>query len=436
MKRKPSYSRLLAVACIAAAFGFGYLASHRSKSSRESSGDLQSDAGYGHEGVSSKGEDRDFNRNKSWSEVKTRVLDRWRASPSVVVDFDLHEETLRLLENTPVADLDGWMRELRPISDTDWDKDIPDLMREMIMKVLVKRCGSDFVRSLADHPLDDASFDLSDVMDYWLKHDPKTVLEWLESGNPPKEVADDFERYQEDAIQELPKKHPEEFERRIALMDAHSREIVLEWHSYRMGDTENRAGLLERAAKSPHGEAIALYDGLLRREAESNPRRAVATLQGLVVSEDDRGTLDDRLVSGAMTDLRLDASSEDRSPVLQGWVERNPNRRVPTKLLEEFGTWSQNDPERALAWVAKQASGFQYDAMAKQLFGNYAQTSEKNLTEWVDIASRIGDSDIRAEANRILKKEWETQNPKNIADWEKKRSAEDRERLSREHSDE
>lgn len=424
------------IAGIAAAFTGGYLMAKVSRSGMQDGSGLQEKTRSGLEVASRLDGGERINRDSSWQKTKARVFERWQASPSVLVDFDLLEETRRLLEKSPVADLEVWMRELRPLRYTDFDKDIPDLLRELILEVLVERGGGEFVRSLAENPLKDGNFDLYELMDHWIRHDPKTVLEWLDGGNLPEEIAEDLVDYKEDSIEELSGKDPVEFERRLATLDAETRESVLENYAYRMGTLEKRAGLLERAARSPHGEAMALYDGLLRREAADDPRIAINTLEELGVSTTDRATLDDRLVSGLMNVSSLNGTLQDKSPVLQSWIERNSERGIPSRILEEFNDWSLVDSERAVAWLAKLDSGFQYDALAMRLVYERTRSDEEDLEEIVGLAARIGDFNTRAEANRRIKKVWKPDEAAKVAEWEQNLPEEDQERLKRDFPDE
>lgn len=417
-------------AVIAVAFGAGYWGTKASGGSRGSDGGFHNRSSISSDKASAESGSRKFT-GIPWQEAKARVIKRWEASPSVVLDFDLNEQTLRLLEKAPVAELEVWMRELRPMDHADWNENIPSLLRQMIIKVLVERSGVEFIRSLARNPVEDEGFDLDEIMHYWTEHDPLAVLEWLDGGNLPEAIAEDVDYHKEVALEKLSGKDPVEFERRLAAVDAEARESILETYAYRRGTSEHRAGLLERAAGSPHGEAMALYQGLLRRESKHDLRQAIATLQDLGVSTEDRATLDVRLVSGLMNDSRFDGLVEDKSPVLQSWIERNPERRVPSVILEEFNDWSMIDSERAVAWLAKLNSGFQHDDLAKRLVYERTRSEDVDLTELLGIAARIGDFNIRAEANRRIKKAWKPDDAAIVAEWEKNLPEKDRERLKR-----
>lgn len=133
----------------------------------------------------------------SWQETKEHVFKRWEASPSVIVDYRLREETRDLIGGTPEADLEAWFRELRP------DHDAEDELREMIERVLVQRGADRFVRSLANHPpigIDDA---LKETMRLWIEHDPASVKAWLDKDDLPPAVIEDRDDYLEDALDAL-----------------------------------------------------------------------------------------------------------------------------------------------------------------------------------------------------------------------------------------
>jgi hypothetical protein len=174
---------------------------------------------------------------------------------------------------------------------------------------------------------------------------------------------------------------------------------------------------------------MALYQGLIRREAANDLKRAIATLQEIGIPAADRATMDDGIVSWFMNDF--DGLVEDKSLVMQGWMERNPERRVPGELLEAFGNWSQTHPGKAGAWVANQPAGLQYDAFARQFVEERVNTRDRHLAEVVAIAARINDPNIRAEANRLLKESWQPHDAAAAAEWEENLPAGDRERLTR-----
>jgi len=376
------------------------------------------------------GEDvrRDATDAKSWEAVKEPVVKRWEASPGVTVDFELRDETLRLLEKTPTADLEAWMRALRPTKWTDDDKDVPLQLREMLMTVLVQREGASFIRSLDEHPLEGGGIDVSEAVDHWIRHDPVAVLDWLD-GEVPEEIERRLDSYREDSFECLSVKDPAEFERRVVLEDAEMREGLLERHAIRKGSGEGRAGLLAKAAASPHGDAMALWQGLLRREGMDDPARAYATLKELDVSPEDRAELDEDLVFHLLYPARSlvvePTNGTDGSDVMQAWVERNTGESVSERMLRTFGMWSESDPERAAMWVAEQPAGFRHEAFGKVLHEEPIDHPE----EFAGKVARIGDADVRHAMQRRLKASWREKNPEEAAEWEKGLPEEERERL-------
>jgi hypothetical protein len=105
-------------------------------------------------------------------------------------------------------------------------------------------------------------------------------------------------------------------------------------------------------------------------------------------------------------------------------------------ILEEFNDWSLVDSERAVAWLAKLDSGFQYDALAMRLVYERTRSDEEDFEEIVGLAARIGDFNTRAEANRRIKKVWKPDDAAKVAEWEQNLPEEDQERLKRDFPDE
>lgn len=410
---------------IALAFALGFLVAKVSPDIREGKAGSRHESGTGSEYASVEPSTGKPLGGTAWQVAKAKVMERWERSPSAVLDFDLREETLRMLEKAPVKDLEVWMRELRPMIHTDWDKNIPSLLREMIIEVLVERRGAEFVRSLAADPIEDGDFVLEDVMDHWTRHDPLAVLQWLDGSDVQETITEGIDDYREDALLALSARDAVEFERRLATLDADEQESVLETYAYRMGSPENRKALLERAAGSSHREAMALWEGLLRREGAGDPALAYKTLAELDLSPADRAALDQSLVFWLMYPASFSSAEDDKGGVMQAWMERNPGELVPEGVRASFERWSQGSPGRAMAWVAGQPSGPRYDVFAAVLAGQRAREPEAVAV----IVERIGDTVLRSSIQRELKKTWQEQDPVAAAEWEKGLPEAERERL-------
>ncbi|MEO5914336.1 MAG: hypothetical protein ABIS50_08900 [Luteolibacter sp.] len=139
----------------------------------------------------------------SWPKVEERVIKRWEASPSVMVDYRLREETLDLVRGTSEADLEAWFRELTPDPQADDVQNTPLQLRELIQRVLAQRGGDTFVRSLANHPpvgMDDA---VKDTMRLWIEHDPASVKAFLTREDLPEAIMDLRADYLEDVLEAL-----------------------------------------------------------------------------------------------------------------------------------------------------------------------------------------------------------------------------------------
>lgn len=203
MKAKLPYPQLCLVATVALSFAAGYLASGGTAKDRkrgESSGrQLRMDSPGNGENRAGRG----AIEGKPWEDTKGRLMKLWEASPAVRVDFELRDETRRLLERVSNADLEAWLRELRSDDeDEDSDRDIQLQMHDMVLTVLIPRGADALIRSLAERPTDRGDEDLMEAMDLWTRHDPAAVLAWL-VGPVPDAIKVDLEDYREDAIDEL-----------------------------------------------------------------------------------------------------------------------------------------------------------------------------------------------------------------------------------------
>jgi hypothetical protein len=385
----------------------------------------------------------------------------WEASPSASVDFELRDETLRLFDKTPVADLEAWRKELGSLEEQriDDDKNVPLMLREMLLKELVRRGGSSFIEAMAATATKDEERDVEDAMDQWLEREPVAALRWLD-GEVPEWIAEDLDDHREDALGHwlkrdpvaaldwldgavpegiakyrddhredalvsLLKKDPAEFEKRLSQVSAELREDVLEDYGWMNGTPEGRIGLLARAAKSPHGEAMALWSGLIRREGDGDPARAYATLGELDVSAEDRTELDERLMSSLLYVGAFSTEKIDGTGVMRAWVMRHPGEEVSESTLESFGGWSGSDTEQAAAWLGELPSGARYDAFAKALMGQRI----RNFDAAAGVVARIDDEEIHKAMLWRLKASWTFSDPYAAAAWEKGLPEEDRERL-------
>lgn len=414
---------------IAGAFGAGYLVAKGFSASEGSSGiegkKPGADVVAGDRWVQRAGGGR------TWPEEKARIFKLFEASPAMMVDYPMRAKAFRALGDIPLADLDTWMRELRPEPNADYDKDVNVMLREVILKELAERGGGDFIRSLAADPLADAEYDLSECVRHWIGHDPVGALEWLDGGNLPEEVREDVESYREDALGELAGQDPGEFERRLVAADSETRENVLEEYAFRRGDIENRAEILGRASRSSEGDAMALWEGLIRREVADDPERGYATLAELVISGKDRQRLDESVVISQMSEMSFHGSDKDRAEIMRGWADRNPGDEVSEGILRTIEGWLLQDFQTASKWLANQPSGSRYDKIVSLAIFNRIGRDGEDHRELAGIAVRIVDTDLRAEANRRLHEAWELSDTEAAAEWEKSLPADDRKRLSR-----
>jgi hypothetical protein len=427
-------SQGLKVAGIAVAFVAG---SQVAKVARGAAGSQGSDAASKSDGVAGyggtfgeiAGRDGHGNVAGGWPEMKQRVVKRWEASPSVMLDFELRDETMRLLEKIPAADLDAWMRELRS-DEVGHEMDVPLQLREMVLEVLARRLGGSLIQSLAANPTVEVEEDMDHALDHWMEGDPAAALDWL-SGELPEVIAEDSEWHRKEAFEFLAGKDPAEFERRLSMADEEMRKWVLEDYASRKGSVEGRGEVLARAEGSPHGEAMALWSGLLSREGTEDPVRAYETLKGLNLSPEDRAKLDEGLVYHLLYPTLYVTEKVDGGAVMDSWMERNPGDAVPKGIVDSFGRWGRNDAKGAIAWIEEQPAGPRHDLFAKVLI-------EQRIEEYdtvVGMIARIGDADLRSEMQQRLKKSWQADDAAAAAEWERGLPEEDGERL-RERGDE
>lgn len=69
--------------------------------------------------------------------------------------------------------------------------------------VLAQRCGETFIRSLAENGPEDEYGCLDQAMFHWIRHDPQSVIGWLDHGDLPEVIVAQLDGYREDALDEL-----------------------------------------------------------------------------------------------------------------------------------------------------------------------------------------------------------------------------------------
>lgn len=435
MNRRKFIPGMIFLFGIALAFFGGFLAARNSQDDGQSGrNDLKQSIQLRSEKATSPDESRQILSGDAWKDAKGLLMKRWESSPGVLVDFDLREETRRLLEKVSNEDLEVWLRELRSdeMEDSDWDIQLQ--MHEMVLMVLAPRAGGSLIRSLAEHREEGKEEDLEGAMEYWITHDPSAVLTWLD-GEVPEPIKESLDSYREDALEELAAKNPIEFEARLAQVDQETRESLLRDFAYRRANADQRAEILERATRSPHGDAMALWEGLIKAEVEVNPQLALATLSELKVSDSDRADLDDGLLWWSLRRdpyLSLCLADEDRSGIMQGWYERNFDREVPFGVLETFEEWCQGQTGYAKQWVTNLPSGPHFDTFARSLIRKSAGKHELDYPAAAGMAAKIGDPDLRREVQEKLKKSWQAEDAAATTAWEQSLPATDRERLKQE----
>lgn len=423
----------LALAGIALAFFGGYLTARNSQSDRQVRRNvLEQGHSTGSEGAINQYEGRQLLAGDSWKEAKVQLMKRWESSPGVLVDLELREETRCLLDKVSNEDLEVWLRELRSDDeeeDSEWDIQLQ--MHEMVLEVLAPRAGGGLIRSLDENPLERISrWDIDEALNYWIKNDPSAVLRWLD-GEVPAQIQKGIDGFREDALEDLAAKNPIEFEARLAQVDQDTRESLLSDFADRRANPEGRAEILERAARSPQGEAMALLTGLLRGEGEVNPQLALATLSELQISDADRAELDDGLLGSLLRGVVIGSvyvADVDRSQFMQGWLERNSDRVVPIGVLSRFEDWSQSQTKYAVQWVSNLPSGTHFDTFARSLIRKAAGTEELKYPAAANLVAKIGDPAIRRATLIEFKESWKAQDAEAEATWEDVLSASDRER--------
>jgi hypothetical protein len=427
MNSRKLYSVFLVLTGITLAFIGGYLAARSSVSDRKSrTNNFHQAFRTGSAGYVGQNDGHQVLADGAWKNAKLRLMKRWEASPAVWLDFELREETHRLLERVSNEDLEVWLRELQSDDDAkDSDRDIPLQMHDMVLQVLAPRAGASLVRSLAEHPVEGYEDDLDQAIDLWTKHDPSGVLALLD-GNIPDSIKEGIDEYRDNALVELAGKDSIEFEARLAKLDQETRESVLNWYAWN-GASNQRAAILARAARSPRSEAMALWKGLITGEGDDDLQLAEATLKELEISDAERAELDDKLVSSLLHGHL--SGKEELAAVMQGWIERNSDRVVSRGILDSYDNWSQHQPDQVMAWMSRLPSGPHFEEFARILVGKWTELQEEDHPVVAGIAARISDPAIRLAAQKKLKESWRAKDAAAATEWEAGLPDEDQERL-------
>lgn len=420
-----STPKIITAACIASAFAAGFIAAMWSEGFQTNTPAQQSKTSSNYRTLQHN--NAQTIEGEIWKAEKVKLIKRWEASPSAYSDFPLHEATHAILEKVPTSELEIWFLEINAyLSHNDeWGVN-PDL-QEMIFLVLAKRNPERLMQFLEANSEEESNFSIEDVLSIWIKQEPLSALKWLENGNIPEKLREDFDNFIEDTLVKLSVKDPIEFENRLARVDSELRESILQDHAYLVGIASGRAAILDRAASSEHAEAMALWKGLLRRESEINPEKSYATLNQLAISEADRTALDLDLVKWILS--YKSTIPDHRAEFIRTWLERNPQRSAPSVMVETYIEWFENDSQKASDWISKRLPDAHYDRFATQLIEQRIHDNQADYPLFAQLADQITDSTARTASLRLVKDTWHSKNPTAASEWQGSLTAEDREAL-------
>jgi hypothetical protein len=164
-----------------------------------------------------------------WNELNQRLTALWESSPCVLVDYELREKSRKMLEELPANDLAEWAALPIPKEIIDYDKNIPERLRDFIIESLPAHSYAKLIGMLALQNRDDSIslYRIDDVVTLWTMRDPASLLNWLE-GSLPASVNENLNEYREEALLEFAKIDPEAFAIQIKKVDPEVRENVLE----------------------------------------------------------------------------------------------------------------------------------------------------------------------------------------------------------------
>ncbi|QJE94309.1 hypothetical protein [Luteolibacter luteus] len=356
-------------------------------------------------------------RARRVAEVKQKLKDLWRASPSSGLNWDLDQETHRMLATLAPEELEAFFKEL-PNTGTGLPAHF--MLRLEVLKAWAVKDGPAAIeRCVSGGRMD--FFCRSLAIGAWGEADAEAALAWLKRDDLPESVVKHRQMMLSNLVSNLSRSDFDRAAKELSMLSEGDRDSMISRlvsEGFEQGAVID--GLLEMARRGvPEGKVSEADEEILSTEARRDPEAAVARLAAL--ENIDAG-------ERARLDLVILNSETDKGKAFQDWLARNPDlESIPEAAWSTLSIAITSDAGKVAEWLGKMPEGGFRDEFYERAIRGFA--SLRNFDDAVHFSSRISDPAIRADALRALDAVWKSTDAGAAGEWRKSLPKADREAL-------
>ncbi|MGC4013832.1 MAG: hypothetical protein QM755_04840 [Luteolibacter sp.] len=319
-------------------------------------------------------------------------------------DWQTRSEISHLLKDLNAVELDTLARDFDPADlETNGDTVLSMIFSQLVRTdpEMARLFILDLAKEVATPPLYESSVLKSQLLTY-AREDPRGALEladsWSDQSEDVRELLSDV------ALEHLAEIDLGVFRSRFAAMDNDRRARILRGLTL---DADSERSTL--------AEAVRLADSLPPEQAEEIRTIAVETIgkqdieQGLALlqewdfSDEPRQDLD----VGMTISMLQEASDEESRTILEGYLQRNPDKQQWNRLESPLQSWCERSPAGYVAWLDSLPDGPGRDAAASAAAG-----SRIWLPQAEAFAEVIGNDYVKLQAKDKLERRRKTEEAK------------------------
>ncbi|WP_035601755.1 hypothetical protein [Haloferula sp. BvORR071] len=337
--------------------------------------------------------------------LKQRLKNLWLSTPENAINFELHNETHRLLAGLEASELSDFFGELPPPGGLPAHV----FFRLEVLKAWARKDGPAAVLNCASG-LNSDTYCRARAIGAWCDADPDAALAWLHSADLPSEpnlgrilranllgtlARTDLAR----VIDELPRLDQRE---RLSI----ARDLVV----MASDQKEQLEKLLAVAREStPQGKMSAAEENLLLKTTKADPQAALDQLDSAThLDASERKRLDISV---------LDAHAyEAPVPAFAQWLERNPGMdSFPQEAHSTLSLALANHTEAMSAWLEHMPTGQLRDSFYEHGVCAFAESGR--FEEALRFSSSIADPVMRDDSLRAMHAFWKTIDAAGAREW-------------------
>lgn len=338
--------------------------------------------------------------------LKQKIKGLWMAAPENSINWELQNETHRLLAGLEPDELSAFFLELPPSGLSSYL-----FLRFEVAKAWALKDGPGAVMGCGvGHRIDFLC--RIRAMGAWGAKDPNGALAWLRSAEMPAEPNGLRRSLRTNLLEDLAESNLGLVMEELGRLDPEERQALVPDLAAvaSKGNPEQLQKLLEMAREAtPEGKMSDAEERLLRQTARTDPEAALRQIEASSqLDAPERKRLDLAV---------LDAQAE-RAPVaaLEQWLARNPGMEaIPEDARRAVASALNEEEKEFSAWLEGMPAGNLRDDFYELSIRALAE--RRRFDEALRFSGGISDPAIRADSLRALHSFWKTADPSGAAKW-------------------